>query len=544
MRWHKAPPCASECSSEGRLKGGCSQDWLPHILLLLIACSVASAQTYTIAGVVKNDSGRPVKRVRVAVANVEARENQTAMLTGADGGFRFDALPAGKYHLTAEPPAGGRQTYGTRSLSSGFGISVATGPEFHSDHLVFQLVPPAAIGGRVVDADGEPAEDALVQLFAVRILRGRRSVSFSDYAYTDDRGEYRFGGIADGTYYLAAAGQPWYVGRLRRAIGPLSQMGFATTFYPNVREARSAVALRLKPGQELTADFTLMAAPAAKLTVTINGAPAGTPVQLDLTFEGVAGSKCWERIVEAHPPQPAEIAGIHPGTYTVRAQAQVGADEVDGSQRVTIGNQNVTATVALSAPPVMSGKLWLEDVSAIPDGAYIELENETENIHTRRPVAKDGSFQFEAMPPGHYRPLVGTARKMIHLRSVTLNGAMAKEEMVEIAADAKLELLGLVRGGVVSGTVSRRGEPVAGALVLLAPHQESANPLAYDGFETDSDGSFEFEGLPAGEYVLIVREEWADFEYADPAAVRPYLETGRAVRLESGQSQKIRLELK
>jgi hypothetical protein len=475
---------------------------------------------------------------------VEARENQTAVLTGEDGRFRFDALAAGKYHLTAEPPAGGRQTYGTRSLSSGFGTSVATRPGFHSDNLVFQLVPPAAIGGRVLDAEGEPAESVLVQLFASRILRGKRSVSFSDYTYTDDRGEYRFGGIADGTYYLAAAGQPWYVGRLRRANGSLSQMGFATTFYPNVREARSAVALRLKPGQELTADFTLMAAPAVKLTVTINGARAGKPVQLDVTFEGVAGSTCWERIVDAHPPQPVEIAGIHPGTYTIRAQAKVGADEVDGSQRVTIGNQNVTATVTLAAPPVVSGKLWLEDASTIPDGAYIELENETDNIHTRRPVAKDGSFQFEAMPPGHYRPLVGTARKMIHLRSVTLNGALAKEEMVEIGADAKLELLGLVHGGAVSGTVSRRGEPVSGALALLAPRRESASPLDYRGFQTDSDGSFEFEGLPAGEYVLIVLEEWADFEYANPAAVRPYLETGRAVRLESGQSQKICLELK
>jgi hypothetical protein len=43
--------------------------------------------------------------------------------------------------------------------------------------------------------------------------------------------------------------------------------------------------------------------------------------------------------------------------------------------------------------------------------------------------------------------------------------------------------------------------------------------------------------------VLIVLEDWADFEYANPAAVRPHLETGRPLHLEAGQNQKIRIEL-
>ena len=220
------------------------------VLLLLLACCPAWAQTYTIAGVVKNDGGRPAKRVRVAVASIESRENQTAVQTGEDGRFRFDGLVAGKYHLTAESPSGGTQSFGMRSRSSAFGTAVATGPEFHSDNLVFQLIPAGAIGGRVLDADGEPAEGVLMQLFAVRMLRGKRKVLYWGWRRTDDRGEYRFGGIADGTYYVAAAGKPWYVDRLRGTTGSLGQMGYAATFYPNAREARSARPLRLKPGQD------------------------------------------------------------------------------------------------------------------------------------------------------------------------------------------------------------------------------------------------------------------------------------------------------
>jgi hypothetical protein len=509
---------------------------------LFLACCPGWAQTYTIAGVVKNHDGRPAKRVRVAVAGVESRENQTAMQTGDDGRFRFDGLAAGKYQLTAEPPAGGRQAYGTRSLSSGFGTAVAAGPEFYTDNLAFRLIPPGAIGGRVLDADGEPAEGVLMQLFSSRVLSGRRSVSFWSYAYTDDRGEYRFGGIGDGTYYLAASGQPWYVDRLRRASAPLAQMGYGTTYYPDVREARSAAPLHLEPGKELTADFRLVAVPLPKLSVATSGTPEGAEVEVAVIHEGVAGSKCWERIVSASPLIPAELHGIFPGKYTLQVHATAGAQTLYGRRQITIGNEDVDVTVPLAAAPVVTGKLWLEDASTVPDGTYIELGNEMEHIHERRPVAKDGSFQFEAIPPGSYRPLA-SARKVITLRSVTLDDRLATEEMVEIAANAKLELVGLVRGNTVTGTVVRHGDPVEGALALLAPRKESANPLDYRGFQTDSDGSFEFQGLPAGEYVLIVLEDWADFAYANPAAVRPHLETGRPLRLETGQNQKIRVEL-
>jgi hypothetical protein len=511
-------------------------------VLFLLACCPGWAQTYTIAGVIKNHDGRPAKRVRVAVASVESRENQTAMQTGEDGRFRFDGLAAGKYQLTAEPPAGGRQSYGARSLSSGFGTAVATGPEFHSDNLVFQLTPAGAIGGRVLDAEGEPAEGVLMQLFAIRILRGKRTVLYWGWRRTDDRGEYRFGGIADGAYYVAAAGKPWYTDRLPGITEPLGRMSYTTTFYPNAREARSARPLRLKPGQELAADFMLAASPAAKLSVTTTGAPAGAQVVLDVTFEGVGGSKSWERSLWTYPPRPEELSGIHPGTYTIRVRATVGAQTLYGSRQVTMGNEDANVTVQLAAAPVVTGKLWLEDASTVPEGTYVELENEMANTHQRRPVAKDGSFQFEALPPGSYRPLA-LARKMITLRSVTVDDRLATEEMVKIAANAKLELVGLVRGNTVTGTVVRHGDPVEGALALLAPRKESANPLDYRGFQTDSDGSFEFQGLPAGEYVLIVLEDWADFEYANPAAVRPHLETGRPLRLEAGQNQKIRIEL-
>jgi hypothetical protein len=229
----------------------------PLVAVALLACAGAAAQTApqtnVIAGVVVHPDGRPAKRVRVALAPIEARENQTAVITGESGAFRFANLPAGKFHLSAEPPTGGVQAFGMRTLSQGFGTSIVTGTELHNDQLVFRLLPTAAIRGRVVDADGEPAEGVLVQIFVSTFLRGKRSVFYVGYRRTDDRGEYRFGTLRDGTYYVAVTGRPWYVNRQRDAAGLLARTGYAATYYPNTRDPRAATPLEVQPGHEATA---------------------------------------------------------------------------------------------------------------------------------------------------------------------------------------------------------------------------------------------------------------------------------------------------
>jgi hypothetical protein len=498
-------------------------------------------QTYTISGVVRNPSGSPQKRVRVAIAPESDLERQTAIITSDNGLFRFDGLPAGKFRLTAEPPVGGVQAFGQRTLATGFGTAVVTGPDQRTDNLVFRLISPCSIHGRVIDADGEPAEGVLVQLFVSTILRGRRSVFYVSYRYTDDRGQYRFGGIRDGSYYVAAAGHPWYLNQLGSDTGPLARVGYSTIYYPGTRDPRSAGILALKPGQEAVADFTMTTNPVAVLTVNPRG--ANGQVRFDLTFDGIGATRTFANVTAAYAPGPTTIRGIAPGRYTIRARTTQGKP-LFGVATVEMESEDKWLTVMVTEPPVVTGKLWIEDSKTVPDGTYIELENEVEGIHTRRSVGADGGFKFEAMPPGKYRPLVAMPGKFVHLRSVTLDGTLAAEEMVEISKDARLELLGTLHGESIAGVVMRDGRPAEGVLALLAPRQESVNPLDYRAFQTDSDGTFEWDGLPPGDYVLIVREDWGDFEYANPAAVRPFLETGRAVKLERGSGvERIRVEL-
>src|ERR1017187_704291 len=157
-------------------------------------CQDAPVPTYTIGGVVVNPGGGPAKRVRVSIAPTEDRAREVAITTGEDGRYRFDGVRAGKYSLRADTLEGVQHIFGGIP-GTGIGVAIVTGDGQRTEDLVFRLVPRAAIHGRIVDQSGDPVEQAAVQLFRSSIVAGRRRVHLYSYAYSDDRGEYRFAGL-------------------------------------------------------------------------------------------------------------------------------------------------------------------------------------------------------------------------------------------------------------------------------------------------------------------------------------------------------------
>ena len=67
-------------------------------------------------------------------------------------------------------------------------------------------------------------------------------------------------------------------------------------------------------------------------------------------------------------------------------------------------------------------------------------------------------------------------------------------------------------------------------MVLAAP-MDSAGPYASRGFQSDSDGSFDFQNVPTGAYFLFAVEDLT-LEYANPATIRPYLGNAKPIRVE------------
>jgi hypothetical protein len=78
--------------------------------------------------------------------------------------------------------------------------------------------------------------------------------------------------------------------------------------------------------------------------------------------------------------------------------------------------------------------------------------------------------------------------------------------------------------------------------VVLVPESGSGDPQRNLAFQTESDGSFDFADVPAGDYVLFASEN-LELEYANPEVLRPYLKDGKRVRIEPHDARALTIPL-
>jgi hypothetical protein len=501
-------------------------------LLLAFAMAVpAVAQTYIIAGVVTDAAhNAPIERARVTLFG--ARSFKTAVTTGADGRFLFD-VPAGKYTLWAEHNEW-RMQFGNPEPTAGFGSAIIAGPGQDTAHVAFRWFAPGAIFGTVTDEQGEPVRDANVRLIRDGLLAGRRRVLAVGSVTTDDRGEYRFGPVAAGSFYIVATGRPWHQTQAFATALPAANSQGATayppTYYPGVTESRDAAILTVKPGSEIRADVPLRATPGATVKIRCLGSGAENDAclgQTTLALHGVGGVE--------FPIQPnydfstRSFMGVAPGRYTLRAMA---ADKT-AYKVVDVGSGEFTFDLTLQPSAVITGTVTYKNPLPPRAHEYIAIDNEIAGGRGfGAALGPDGSFAFY-VGGAPFRPrLYGTAPMFIEELSV--DGRPVKNGVVDVTEGAAVHLTILASDevGNVKGFAVSDDRPVPAVLVVLAPAAGSPNPTDYRGFQTEYDGSFDYVAVKAGDYLLFAVDR-LDLEYTNPEAVRPYLQSATPVHIAS-----------
>ena len=326
--------------------------------------------TGTIRGrVVDGVTGEPIPRARVRL--MMAGVPQPVVMSGSEGEFVFQKLPAGSFSVGAEKATylGGRFPDESRTVRSTMRPRrIADGEAL--DSVVVKMYRGGAISGRVLDPFGDPVEYASVT--AMRVAPGGKPEARQG-TQTNDLGEFRLSRLQAGAYIVAVGPRRYPPDEMPAETEQKPQP--VPTYYPGSVSLDQAQPIVLERGQSVTGLDVVLA---EGLLVTLNGvvvrrdgepvsgafvnaraagrmgmmSGGGTGVRPDGTFR--LSLPPGEHVLETHV-SPRGNAPSGPGT------------EQTGIVRVSLGGSPVeTVTIVVGPAATASGGVVFEGTSPPP----------------------------------------------------------------------------------------------------------------------------------------------------------------------------------
>jgi len=426
-----------------------------------------------------------------------------------------------------------------------------------SDASAIRLVRGGVITGRVLDDLGDPIP--LMNVAAFRVRRAGGSVAFERFRATEtnDLGEYRLFGLPAGEFVLAAA--PGRYGSATATIPiPIDTLVFRN-YYPHAEAPEQAQPVAVKAGEETPGiDFTTpLPPPGPQLTLggpprppvaALPGAGGGTaaiegrvvnasglPVRR-ARVQIVSGEQLFTPYLAATDDDGRyEFRGLKPGSYFINAAALGGRpapfSAVAGSERgdrITIDAGEVRGHVDIMLPRggVISGRI-LDEYGDPMANANVRLQASLLSRGRRRLVDvasvtsgqtdDRGRYRIFGLPPGKYvvGAVVGetvpgwqTADWPGYARTY-YPGTPIPNEAQPIELGAGQQSLN-VEFSLVHGRLARitglatlsDGSPLQGVVALMQSARSGATATPPVHVQTNGDGSFAFERIAPGEYVV------------------------------------------
>ena len=532
--------------------------WWSAILLGLaaftVAAGIAEAQTsgaarggYRIAGTaVDAASGRPLGRVEVTIGLIAGMPLRQTYATGADGRFLFEGVPAGRYELSAKRRGYVEQKY---KGHEDYSTAIVAGPGLRTDEIRFAITAGASITGHVLDERGEPVREGRVLLLEeVSTGRGRR-LTRDDDADLNDLGAYRFGHLEPGSYVVAVMARPWYAERY--GVNPSATEGqpkpgdidtevaYPVTFYAAATNAETADRITLTAGESATADLTLAATEGQTATVKRDGDDPNGAVRL-LSVEQYITDGITETI---SPPVNIDrgsitLIGLPPSRMDLTWTTGSGKSAQEHFSSLNLSGQD---SANFMAPTVIRGVLEGAPGTKVA-GMTVKLSVANSRKSFSTTVGPAGEFEFHEEMVRHLYS-IEVPQLADAVLGIRAKGADIFGDGLEIQPGRDVELkITAGRAGRVRGRVTKSGVAEEGAFVALVPEGfEDANNLMRVG-QSDSDGSFELEGIVPGRHVLIAVENGWDADWMSVEFLRRFVSGGREVMIGAGATVTMEVE--
>ncbi len=369
--------------------------------------------------------------------------------TSDDGTFVLENVPPGQTQVVVNAPG-----YTSARLPN---INVEDGKaipdiEVDMDHGVRAV-------GHVTGPDGSPLPGVSVRLDTTggRVM----NIGFQNSAtMTDANGDFSMDALDSGdkTFVFSRSG---YLNAQKQAT---------------LSDAETRVDAQLSTGTSVSGTV-----------VTDAGVPVG---DASVMAQSAADSGFGMRSTRTDAGGNFAFEGLTPGRYTFRASKSSYADGRLPDYDITGG---APPRIVLTSGGVIYGQV----TGLTPD----ELQRATVNAGSSSgsasaPVDASGSFRIEGAPVGTVRVSANTGGGMI-------GGKSSPVQSVQVDSGSQVQVNIAFRSDmVVSGMVTRNGQPVQGAVVNFSPKDATAQTRA--STSTDSSGRYSVNGLDDATYNVTV----------------------------------------
>jgi len=531
------------------------------VWFLVLAVPALAASAASVSGLVLNDAtNKPIHTAVVTLSTIGTKPLQAAVSTDASGAFRFDNVPPGRYRLWAGNYGFQQVAFGAPTPDRYPAVLVLGSGEVRQG-IELRLRPLGAISGVVLDQNGDPLRGAQIQLLASAWVRGKKTMVRRNGAGSDERGEFRIGGVLAGRYYISANAQFSPASEIHPevSLGEVQpELVVGRMWYPNAARIADARPLEVKPGEELR-DIALQMTtmPAA----TVHGhieAPEGITGGIQVHFvpdeegsAGLAGARM------AFSPNGNFFAErLAPGHYQVVTALQ-GSDEYRGVDEVDLqpGPQDIVLHVSKGV--ALAGRLQVQGAAAGDLSQYTVtlLPDEPQWFGRRRLSAipkSDGTFVFPAVTPGVWDIGVQPIPKGGYVKSMTLGDqdVLTAEMKITPSSSALLNIVVSGQGGAIAGVVKMPEDPIAdlagrsSPVILLSPTGRFAEVESFVIVKPAEDGGrYEIRGITPGSYRIFAFdriEQGAAHDRDFRARIEPL---GKALEIHEGEQISLDLEV-
>lgn len=294
-------------------------------------------------GLSPDDYNKPMAGLMV---KAEGPAGKFQTFTDAEGRFRFDNLPTGKYKVWVVMPGGYGQRFGY-----GGNNDLEVKPGTWSAELYFNIKVDGRISGRVYDDQGQPIT-AQIPVSIITYESADKGIAAveSRHEYTEHQGQYAFDGLPPGRYILG----------INLADVPEKSAPYAKTYYPSGTTLSQATVLTLAQGQKLT-DMDIHLSPSLEtiivecLVVKAGGTPA-REATIQLYDQEQPGKNLWDTDAKTDAQGRCRIEAFKGRRYRVHAflwDARTGTGIQSDMTDVENQNEGTLLKLTLNKPGIV-----------------------------------------------------------------------------------------------------------------------------------------------------------------------------------------------